>query len=265
MRASLIQLSVEASETAEERRRRAAALVLERAGDDLVMLPEMWTVGAWDYDAWADGAEAVDGPTAEAMSAAARTAGVWLHAGSILERDADGTLYNTALVFDRDGALRGRYRKIHRYGFDTGEAVVLGAGHEIVTVATDFGMLGLAICYDLRFPELFRSLIDAGAEIVAVPAAWPAERLGHLRLFARTRAVEEQVFLLACVATGEHCGVRQAGHSMIVNPWGDVLAGAGDGEGILTGDFDMKDVAAYRTRLPVLRDRVLAVAAPRTR
>ncbi|MER6997690.1 nitrilase-related carbon-nitrogen hydrolase [Streptomyces sp. NPDC000410] len=265
MRASLIQLAVEASETAEQRRSRAAALVLDRAGDDLVMLPELWPTGAWDYDAWTEGAEGLDGPTAAAMSAAARAAGVWVHAGSVIERDGDGTLYNTALVFDREGELRGHYRKIHRYGFDTGEAVFLGAGQEIVTVPTDFGTLGLAICYDLRFPEIFRALIDAGADIVAVPAAWPAERLEHLRLFARTRAVEEQVFLLACVATGEHGGMRQAGHSMIVDPWGDVLAGAGDGEQTLTGDFDMRDVEAHRTRLPVLRDRVLSIAAPRTR
>jgi predicted amidohydrolase len=264
MRASLVQLSVRSSETPGDRRKRAAALILSHAGDDLVVLPELWTVGAWDFDAWHSGAEELDGPTVRAMSAAARAAGVWLHAGSLMERDRDGTLYNTALVFDRDGVLRARYRKIHRYGFDTGEAVSLGAGHEIVTVPTDFGVLGLAICYDLRFPELFRGLIDAGAEIVAVPAAWPAARLEHLRLFARTRAVEEQVFLLACVAAGEHGGMVQAGHSMIVDPWGTVLGEAGDGEETLTAEFDMADVISHRTRLPVLRDRVLAVAAPRT-
>ncbi|MEU6704991.1 nitrilase-related carbon-nitrogen hydrolase [Streptomyces wuyuanensis] len=262
MRASLVQLSVRSSESPAQRRDRAAALILGRAGDDLVVLPEMWTVGAWDFDAWDAGAEDLGGPTATAMSGAARAAGVWLHAGSILERDADGTLYNTALVFDRNGDLRARYRKIHRYGFDTGEAAALGAGHEIVTVPTDFGVLGLAICYDLRFPELFRRLIDAGAEIVAVPAAWPAARLEHLRLFTRTRAVEEQVFLLACVAAGAHGGMVQAGHSAIVDPWGTVLCEAGDGEQTLTAEFDMQDVTSHRTRLPVLRDRVLAVPAP---
>ncbi|MFI1443694.1 carbon-nitrogen family hydrolase [Streptomyces fructofermentans] len=268
MRASLIQLSVDstdppgAADSADERRRRAAALVRGRAGDDLVVLPELWAAGAWSYDRWDRDAEGVDGPTAQAMSAAARHAGVWLHAGSIVERDDDGTLYNTALLFDRDGELRGRYRKIHRYGFDTGEATLMGGGEEIVTVPTDFGVVGLAICYDLRFPELFRGLIDAGAELIAVPAAWPAARLAHWQLLTRTRALEEQVFLLACCASGTHGGMRQAGHSVAVDPWGTVLGRAGTGQETLSVDFDMAEVARMRSELPVLRDRVLAVEAP---
>ncbi|MFE5817957.1 nitrilase-related carbon-nitrogen hydrolase [Streptomyces sp. NPDC056479] len=262
MRASLIQLSVDASETAEERRHRAAALVRDRAGDDLVVLPELWTAGAWSYDRWDDDAEKIDGPTAEVMSAAARQAGTWLHAGSIVERDADGTLYNTALLFDRTGDLKGIYRKIHRYGFDTGEATLMGGGHDIVTVPADFGVIGLAICYDLRFPELFRGLLDAGAELIAIPAAWPAARLTHWQLLTRTRALEEQVFLLACCATGTHADMHQAGHSAIIDPWGTVLAEAATGEETLTADLNMTEVARIRGELPVLRDRVLAIAGP---
>ncbi|MEV1067573.1 nitrilase-related carbon-nitrogen hydrolase [Streptomyces sp. NPDC050263] len=265
MRASLIQLSVDSSETAEERRHRAASLVRGRTGDDLVVLPELWTAGAWSYDRWGPDAEGVDGATAEAMSAAARQAGVWLHAGSIVERDADGTLYNTALLFDRAGDLHGRYRKIHRYGFDTGEATLMGGGDGIVTVPADFGVVGLAICYDLRFPELFRGLLDAGAELIVVPAAWPAARLSHWQLLTRTRALEEQVFLLACCAAGAHGGMRQAGHSMIIDPWGTVLGAAGTTEETVTVDLDMAEVTRIRTELPVLRDRVLAIQAPTTR
>ncbi|KOV74586.1 acyltransferase [Streptomyces sp. AS58] len=262
MRASLLQLSVDSSEAAEDRRLRAAAKVRDRAGDDLVVLPELWTAGAWAYDDWEREAEPLDGPTAAAMSDAARAAGVWLHAGSIVERDAGGTLYNTALLFDRDGSLRGHYRKIHRYGFDTGEAVAMGGGNDVVTVATEFGGLGLAICYDIRFPELFRGLLDAGAELIVLPAAWPAKRLAHLQLLVRARAVEEQVFLLACDATGTHGGMQQAGHSMIVDPWGTVVADAGDGERTVTADVDMAEVTRIRTELPVLRDRVLGIPAP---
>ncbi|MFB7332102.1 nitrilase-related carbon-nitrogen hydrolase [Streptomyces adustus] len=262
MRASLVQLSVDASDTADERRRRAASLVRARTGDDLVVLPELWAAGAWSYDRWEHEAEGLDGPTAQAMSAAARRAGVWLHAGSIVERDADGTLYNTALLFDRHGDLRGRYRKIHRYGFDTGEATLMGGGDDIVTVPTDFGVVGLAICYDLRFPELFRGLLDAGAELVAVPAAWPAARLGHWRLLTRTRALEEQVFLLACCATGTHGGMEQAGHSAVVDPWGTVLGETRTAQETLTVDLDMSEVPRIRAELPVLRDRVLTIKAP---
>ncbi|NUV62006.1 carbon-nitrogen family hydrolase [Streptomyces sp. CAI-85] len=265
MRASLIQLSVDASESAEERRHRAASLVRDRAGDDLVVLPELWTAGAWSYDGWDREAESVDGPTAVALSAAARQAGSWLHAGSIVERDADGTLYNTALLFDRNGELRGRYRKIHRYGFDTGEATLMGGGEDVVTVPTDFGVVGLAICYDLRFPELFRALIDAGAELIVIPAAWPAARLTHWRLLTRTRALEEQVFLLACCAAGTHSGIHQAGHSVVVDPWGTVLAEAGPDQETLTADLDMSEVTRIRTELPVLHDRVLGITAPAAR
>ncbi|MFJ3981105.1 nitrilase-related carbon-nitrogen hydrolase [Streptomyces fungicidicus] len=261
MRASLVQLSVDSPDTAGERRERAAATVRARAGDDMVVLPELWTAGAWSYDRWDRDAEGIDGPTAEVMSAAARRAGVWLHAGSIVERDADGTLYNTALLFDRAGDLRGHYRKIHRYGFDTGEATLMGGGRDIVTVPADFGVVGLAICYDLRFPELFRGLLDAGAELVVLPAAWPAARLGHWRLLTRTRALEEQVFVLACCATGVHGGMEQGGHSAAVDPWGTVLGEAGTAEEVVTVDFDMGEVARIRSDLPVLRDRVLALGA----
>ncbi|MFF8402532.1 nitrilase-related carbon-nitrogen hydrolase [Streptomyces sp. NPDC015684] len=213
MRASLIQLSVAASESAGERRLGAASPVRDRVGDDLVVLPELWAAGAWSYDRWERDAEGVDGPTAEAMSAAARRAGVWLHAGSVVERDGDGTLYNTALLFDRAGELRGRHRKIHRYGF-------------------------------------------------VVPASWPAARLAHFQLLTRTRALEEQVFLLACCATGTHGDMRQAGHSMVIDPSGTVLGDAGTAEETVTVDLDMAEVARIRSELPVLRDRLLAIEAP---
>ncbi|MFE5724751.1 nitrilase-related carbon-nitrogen hydrolase [Streptomyces erythrochromogenes] len=262
MRATLIQLRVDDTEDASARRRRAADLVRARAGDDLVVLPEGWAAGAWNHATWPRDAEPLDGPTARAMSGAARDAAVWLHAGTIVERAPDGTLYNTALVFGPDGGLRAHYRKIHRYGFDTGEAALMGAGERIVTVPTGSGPIGLATCYDLRFPELFRALLDAGARFLVVPAAWPAGRLEHLRLFVRTRAVEEQCFVLACVAVGEHGGVRQAGHSMVVDPWGTVLAEAGEDEEVLTAGIDPSEVDRIRSELPVLRDRVLGIPAP---
>jgi predicted amidohydrolase len=250
------------AEPAAERRARVAALVRAQQGADLVVLPELWPLGGFAYDAWSDGAEPLDGPTADAMSAAARAAGVWLHAGSIVERDPDGPIYNTSLVFSPSGELLHTYRKIHRFGFDSGEAVVMGAGQEIVTAATDFGTLGLATCYDLRFPELFRALLDAGAQLLVVPAAWPARRREHWTLLARARAVEEQAFVLACNTAGTHGGVEQAGHSLVVDPWGTVLAEAGPDEQVLTVEFDPAAVAKAREEFPVLRDRLLGIPAP---
>ncbi|MFG2826953.1 nitrilase-related carbon-nitrogen hydrolase [Streptomyces sp. NPDC048434] len=261
MRASLIQLTVSDTESADERRSRAAELVRGRAGDDLVVLPELWTTGAWAYDAWEAGAEPVDGPTARAMSEAASAAGVWLHAGTLVERGDDGALRNTALVFDRTGALRGVYRKIHRYGFTVGEAAQMAAGREVVTVTTEFGILGIATCYDLRFPELFRALVDAGTEILVLASAWPARRREQWRILVRARAVEEQAVVLACCAGGTHSEMKQADGSLIVDPWGTVLAEAGEGEEVLTADVDVDVVGAIREELPVLRDRVLAIPA----
>ncbi|MFI9269946.1 carbon-nitrogen family hydrolase [Kitasatospora sp. NPDC052896] len=262
MRASLIQLSVSDSEPVAERRARVAALVRAQQDADLVVLPELWPLGGFAYDAWSTGAEPLDGPTVEAMSAAARAAGVWLHAGSIVERDPDGPIYNTSLLFAPSGDLAHTYRKIHRFGFDSGEAIAMGAGQEIVTATTDLGVLGLATCYDLRFPELFRALLDAGAELLVVPAAWPERRREHWTLLARARAVEEQAYVLACNTGGTHAGVEQAGHSLVVDPWGRVLAEAGPGEEVLTVEFDPAEVARARQEFPVLRDRLLGIPAP---
>ncbi|MFE5035205.1 carbon-nitrogen family hydrolase [Streptomyces sp. NPDC056683] len=265
MRASLIQIDVNEGESVESRRQRVTTLVREQADADVVVLPELWTTGAFAYEEFAAEAEPLEGPTYEAMAKAASDAGVWLHAGSIPERDPDGPLYNTALVFSPSGELAAAYRKIHRFGFDKGEAVLMGAGQELVTVRLPGTTLGLATCYDLRFPELFRGLVDAGAETLVVPAGWPERRRAHWTLLAQARAVENQAFVLACGTAGTHAGVPQAGHSIVVDPWGEVLAEAGTGEEILTVDLDPARVAATREQFPALKDRLLGLAPPRHR
>jgi predicted amidohydrolase len=257
VRASLIQIAVEEGESVESRRRRMASLVREQAGSDLVVLPELWTTGAFAYQEFGSRAEPLQGPTYEAMAKAASEAGVWLHAGSIPEQDPEGPLYNTSLVFSPSGDLAASYRKIHRFGFDKGEAVLMGAGRDLVTVALPETTLGVATCYDLRFPELFRGLVDAGAETLVIPAGWPERRRSHWTLLARARAVENQAYVLACGTAGTHAGVPQAGHSIVVDPWGEVLAEAGADEEILTVEFDPARVATTRELFPALKDRVL--------
>ncbi|MEU2925607.1 carbon-nitrogen family hydrolase [Streptomyces sp. NPDC007251] len=271
MRASLIQIAVNEDESVDSRRERVAALVREQAGADLVVLPELWTTGAFAYEDFGRGAEPLEGPTYEAMAKAASDAGVWLHAGSIPERAAsdsgsaagEGALYNTSLVFSPSGELAAAYRKIHRFGFDKGEAVLMGAGRDLVTVRLPGTTLGVATCYDLRFPELFRALVDAGAETLVIPAGWPERRRTHWTLLAQARAVENQAFVLACGTAGTHAGVPQAGHSIVVDPWGEVLAEAGSDEEVLTVDFDPAKVAATREQFPALKDRVLGLELPR--
>ncbi|GAA2610152.1 carbon-nitrogen family hydrolase [Streptomyces axinellae] len=265
VRASLLQIQVDPDESVNSRRERVASLVRAQKGADLVVLPELWPVGAFAFDRFAAEAEDADpaaGPTALAMSAAARDAGVWLHAGSIVEKGHEaGALYNTSLVFSPAGELTGTYRKIHRFGFDRGEATLMTAGTQPVTVPHPQATLGLATCYDLRFPELFRALVDAepeGARVIVVPAGWPAKRAEHWSLFARARAVENQTFVLACGTAGSHAGVAQAGRSAVIDPWGEVLAAAdGAEETVVTADLDLSQIDKVRESFPVLKDRVL--------
>ncbi len=237
----------------------------ERGAADLVVLPELWPMGAFAYESFAAESESVNGPTPgptyEAMAAAARDAEVWLHAGSVVEA-AGGALYNTSLVFSPAGELAATYRKIHRFGFDKGEAVMMAAGDELVTVALPGLTVGVGTCYDLRFPELFRGLVDAGAQAFVLPAGWPARRRAHWTLLARARAVENQAYMLACGTAGTHAGVEQAGHSIVVDPWGEVLAEAGPGEEILRVELDPAKVTTTREQFPALKDRVLGVARP---
>ncbi|MBE4734838.1 MULTISPECIES: carbon-nitrogen family hydrolase [Streptomyces] len=263
MRASLIQIGVDEDESVDSRRRRVAALVREQAGADLVVLPELWTTGAFAFESFAAAAEPLEGPTYEAMAKAASDTGVWLHAGSIPERDPEGTLYNTSLVFSPSGDLAAAYRKIHRFGFDKGEAVLMGAGAELVTVRLPDTTVGIATCYDLRFPELFRGLVDAGAEMFVLSAGWPERRRSHWTLLTRARAVENQAYVLACGTAGTHAGIPQAGHSIVVDPWGEVLAEAGSDEEVLTVDLDPTKVAATREQFPALKDRLLGLEPPR--
>ncbi|MET8342832.1 carbon-nitrogen family hydrolase [Streptomyces microflavus] len=262
MRASLIQIAVDPDESVEARRQRAASLVVAQRGSDLVVLPELWPVGACAYTVFEEEAEPLRGPTHEVMAKAAAEAGVWLHAGSFVERAPDGTLYNTTLVFAPDGERSAVYRKIHRFGFDKGEAVMMGAGEELVTVALPQTTLGLATCYDLRFPEQFRGLVDAGAETLVVAAGWPERRRAHWTLLAQARAVENQAYVLAVGTAGTHADIAQAGHSIVVDPWGEVLAEAGSDEEILTVEFDPAKVGATREQFPALKDRRLGLAPP---
>lgn len=238
-------------------------MVREQQGAELVILPELWPVGAFAYQQFEPEAESPTGPTYEAMAKAASDAGVWLHAGSVVEKAADGTLYNTALVISPAGELAATYRKIHRFGFDKGEAVMMGAGEDLVTVPLPDLTIGLATCYDLRFPELFRGLVDGGAQALVVPAGWPARRREHWTLLARARAVENQAYVLACGTAGTHADVEQAGHSIVVDPWGEVLAEAGAGEEVITVDLDPAKVASTREVFPALKDRRLGLPTPR--
>jgi predicted amidohydrolase len=265
VRLALIQLAYGDDEPVADRVARAGDLVRGQADADLVVLPELWAPTGFGYRDWEERAEPVDGPTATAMSALAREVGVTLHAGSIVERlpqpGPDGqTLANTSLVFGPDGALLATYRKIHRFGFGSGEPRLMEAGGEVVVTEVAGVPPGLSTCYDLRFPELYRAQLDAGAELFLVPAAWPAPRVAAWSLLGRARAVEDQCFVVACNTAGTHAGIEMGGRSQVVAPTGEVLAEAGTGEEVLRAEIDPGQVASFREAFPVLADRRLGVA-----
>lgn len=272
MRVAVVQLAYGDDEPVAERVGRVTAAVRALAGHDLVVLPELWAPGGFSYQWWTDRAERLDGPTVTAVRDAAREAGVVLHAGSVVERAAVGDgrgqqgrgLWNTSVLVGPDGELLATYRKIHRFGFGVGEPHLLEAGTDVVVAdvplpASGGGSvrLGLATCYDLRFPEMFRLLLDAGSQVVVVPAAWPAARVAHWTLLGQARAVENQVFVVACNTGGTHAGQAMGGRSQVVGPTGQILATAGEDEQVLSVTLDVAGLDDVRRAFPVLSDRRL--------
>jgi predicted amidohydrolase len=256
MRVHAIQLETSRSEPRQDRIARGVSLVREQHGADLVVLPELWPQGGFAYDSFEPTAEPVDGPTAALLAEAARHLGAWVHAGSLIERCA-GRCYNTSLLFGPDGALVATYRKIHLFGFSGGETAVLTSGTDLVTADLGGTTVALATCYDLRFPELFRALLDRGAQMFLLPAAWPAPRIAHWSLLAQARAVENQAYVVAVNACGDQGAVTLGGRSIVVDPWGTVLAEAGQDEQVLRVDIDRALTAKTRADFPVLADRRL--------
>lgn len=253
MRISVVQLAYDDEESVVERTSRVAELVRGQHGADLVILPELWPQGGFAYNRWEEQAQPLDGPVVSVMRETARAAGGLLHMGSFVERDGAGQLFNTSVLLGPDGRTLATYRKIHLFGFSDGEPKLMTAGHDLVV----HDIFGLATCYDLRFPELFRGLLDRGAQVLLLTSAWPARRVEHWRVLAQARAIENQMYVVACNTAGEHAGVAMGGHSMVVDPWGRVLAEAGESQEILNVELDLNLVSSARTKLPVLHDRVL--------
>lgn len=256
MRVALVQVASPDDEPIDERRERVTEVARAVGDCDLIVLPELWDVGYAAFDRYQGSAVPAPGPTVEALGKVARELQCHVHVGSMLELSDSGACRNTAMMLDPSGQVVLSYSKIHVFGYESLEASLLEPGDSVSTVETSLGTIGTTTCYDLRFPELWRSLVDLGSQIVVVPAAWPAARREHWRLFTSTRAVEQQVVVIACNAVGTHGGVTFAGHSRVVDPWGEVLIEAGDGEGVFVCDIDVNVVDATRHEFPVLKDRL---------
>jgi nitrilase len=244
----------------------AGVLVAEAAGQgaDLVALPEYFPImGRGDADKIAAGECDGDGPIQEFLAETARKHGVWLIGGSLpMAAGVPGKVSNTCLVFDPRGVRAARYDKIHLFGFQKGEerydeSAAIAPGRRPATFDAPFGRVGLSICYDLRFPELFRAL--GNVDLLALPAAF-TETTGraHWEILLRARAIENQCYVLAAAQGGVHENRREThGDSMLIDPWGEVIARRAKGEGIVIGELDRARIAEVRASLPALRHRVL--------
>jgi predicted amidohydrolase len=262
VRVAAVQMTVTADL---DRNLESAGPLVARAasqGARFVALPELFNL-LGSAETMLAGGEELDGPTLGWASALAREHEIWLLAGSISERAGDtGRNYNTSCLFSPDGDRVAAYRKIHLFDNDvTGaafrESATVVAGDQMVTTDVDGTVVGMSTCYDLRFPELFRYLTLEGAELIVLPSAFTAATgRAHWEILVRARAIENQLFVLAPNQVGETpVGIAMWGHSLIVDPWGEVLAVAGDGPGVIVADLDFSLLERRRLELPALANR----------
>ncbi|MCC8193191.1 MAG: carbon-nitrogen family hydrolase [Deltaproteobacteria bacterium] len=253
MKVCAVQIGAAVGDRAANKSKVAEQLALAAGhGIDVAVLPELWDLGFYPADALAlgdpDGAEAK-----EFLSGQAKKYGINIVGGSIVCKN-EGTIRNRGLVFDRDGALVSLYDKTHLFS-PSGEHENFEAGDRLAVYELDGVPVGQIICYDIRFGELVRTLALKGIKVLFAPAAWPHPRLNHWRLLARARAVENQMFVVAVNAVGTVNNLTFCGHSMMVDPWGEIVAEAGGGEQLLMGTLDLSIIADIRERINVFRDR----------
>lgn len=269
MRVTVVQMNSRDDKAANlERARTLLEAAIARERPDLVALPETFAMIGGSREARLASAETFpDGEACGMLREIARRHGVFVHGGSMFERTPEG-LFNSTIVFDRQGREIARYRKIHLFDVVTPdgrvyrESETFARGREIVTFEADGLRVGLSICYDLRFGELYRRLAEAGAEVLMVPAAFTLQTgKDHWEVLLRARAVETQCYVVAPAQWGPFPAVGEErwnyGHAMIVGPWGHVLAQVQDGEGFATAELDKDYLRRIRRDLPVGAHRVL--------
>ncbi|MGI6007166.1 MAG: carbon-nitrogen hydrolase family protein [Ruminococcus sp.] len=257
-KASLIQMDSGSDE--KENMRKAEYYIRQAAleGACLAVLPE--TV---DYigRGMKDHAKELPGEWGAFLSEQAKRYGIYIHGGSVTEKNPGGRPYNTSLFYAPDGNMIGKYRKLHMFDVEVEEGPSyresddICPGNEIVLCETELGCFGLSICYDLRFPELYRIQSRQGAQVLIAAANFTyATGEKHWEILLRARAIENTCYVLACCQCGKKPAFTAYGHSMIVSPWGEVLAGAGTEEGLITASLNLEEVKKVRKQIPSLNN-----------
>ncbi len=244
----------------------ARRLIAEAAqqGAQLVLLPEYWSImGMHESDKLAVAEQSGVGPVQDFLSAMAQQHQIWLIGGTLpMTSDVAGKVINTMLVYRPDGQCIQRYDKIHLFSFTKGtesydEARTIVHGSDVATFEAPFGKVGLSVCYDLRFPELYRAMGETS--LIVVPAAFTYTTGGaHWEVLLRARAIENQCYVLAAAQGGQHPnGRRTWGHSMLIDPWGEIKSVLPEGEGLVIGDIELHRLLSVRESLPALKHRKL--------
>jgi len=226
---------------------------------DLIVLPEVFN-SSIVHKFFQPLSESIpNGQTTDFLCSLSSRYNVNIVSGSFIEKCSDEKYRNTSVVFDRNGKVIGKYSKIHMFSyFGSEESKYISTGDSAVVVETDFGKIGLSICYDLRFPELYRAMTYSGAELIVCPAAWPSERFDHWITLNKARAIENLVYMVSVNQCGKYeFGRVNPGHSMVINPWGEIIASAGNDEGVMMTEIDLDMVKKIREEFPVLTDRNL--------
>jgi deaminated glutathione amidase len=263
--AAAVQLNSGPDKDANRQKAEAMVRMAAARGAVLIVLPEIFFWRGPRAEE-VNAAEPIPGPTTEYLAALARELRVHLVAGSILElAPGQERVFNTSTVFNQRGELIGRYRKLHLFDVDIPGQVSIREsdtrvrGAETVVVQTEIGVIGLSVCYDLRFPELYRRLVRDGAEIVCLPSAFTFPTgAAHWEVLLRARAIENQVYVVAADQFGRSPGgFNDYGHSLIVDPWGTPVARAPDGENVIVAEIDLDYLHRVRRDLPCLEHAVL--------
>jgi predicted amidohydrolase len=220
-------------------------------GSDLVLLPELWASG-YDLENWQNYATGLDEGIFLKLSDLARTKRICI--GSSLLEAKSGQAFNTFVLFGQDGGILGLYRKIHRFRL-LQEEKWLGAGDALVMAETPWGGVGLAICYDLRFPEMFRPYAMWGSRLTLIVAEWPQRRVSHWSKLLEARAIENQMYVAGVNKVGSSQGVTLGGCSAVIDPWGEPLVRGEDEEALLTVEIDLEEADKARNYIPVFQDR----------
>ncbi|ADJ15659.1 carbon-nitrogen family hydrolase [Halalkalicoccus jeotgali] len=267
MKIALAQLDIEHGDV-KGNVERAIEAIDDAAGRDadIVCLPEIFNVGYFAFEAYERAAEGLSGPTLSRLSEAAAESGINVLSGTIVEdlaetsdvaTPADEGLANTAVLFDRAGERRAVYRKHHLFGYESAEAELLVPGEDPLSGVCEIEgfTVGITTCYDLRFPELYRELVEEGVSLVLVPSAWPYPRVEHWTTLSRARAIENQCYVATVNGSAEYEGTRLLGRSTVFDPWGTTLASAADDPTLVTSEIDPGRVERVREEFPALGDR----------